>query len=84
MVLDYIPHTLAAVTQFPGVAQTKLTELVWGTSGRGNPRLINLFNYMVRDGLLTRTQRGRSITYTTTQKGDELLAQKPVDYKFEW
>lgn len=62
-VIDYLPYVLEALEN-KTLNQTALTEAVWGTSGRNNPRLVNLLDYMVRKGLIIRTCVGRAKYYS--------------------
>jgi len=39
---------------------TDLTELVWGTSGRGSPKLVGLIRAFASLGLLRLVKRGRT------------------------
>lgn len=61
-VIDFIPDVLEALKTGP-MNQTTLTEAVWGSSGANNASLVNLLNYMVGKGLITRTQSGRAKWY---------------------
>ena len=70
-IIDYIPCVLEEVLNAGNnVKQTDLTEMVWGTSGRGNTTLTgSLFPYMVGAGLMTMTKSGRSKIFSVTEKG---------------
>jgi predicted transcriptional regulator with HTH domain len=77
----YVPEIIQAIQKAGGErAQTALTEDVWGTSGRGNPGLVNAFESMVTLGLLTMEKRGRSKVFRVTPKGqakhDELCVKR--------
>lgn len=48
--------------------QTKATEMVWGTSGRGNVHLVGVFSALAARGLLLRRTQGRSILYKATEE----------------
>lgn len=67
---DYIPNVVYEVQQAGEIAQTALTEKVWGTSGRGNTTLTQkLFPAMVELGYLSQRKAGRSILFSVTPKG---------------
>ena len=67
---DYIPDVVWEVQQAGEIAQTELTERVWGESGRGNTTLTKqLFPAMVDLGYLSQRKAGRSILFSVTPKG---------------
>ena len=74
-IIEYIPFVLEALVAAGGsMKQTDLTVAVWGTSGRGNTTLTqSLFPYMVGVGLLNMTTKGRSKTFTVSDKGQKWL-----------
>lgn len=61
-VIDYAPDVLAALAAGP-LTQGKLTEAVWGSSGRNNLSLLGLLEYLVGKGRITLTRRGRAKWY---------------------
>jgi len=73
--IDYIPEVIYEVQQAGEIAQTELTERVWGTSGRGNTSLTQvLFPEMVDRGYLTMRKAGRAKLFGVTQTGLDKMA----------
>lgn len=68
--IDYAPNVISALAANGPTAQTELTELVFGSSGRGNAGLVNsLFPLCVRRGWVTMTQTGRKKMFAVTDAG---------------
>ena len=69
-VTDYIPQVVYHVQQAGEIAQTALTEKVWGSSGRGNATLTTrLFPWMVAMGYLKMRPTGRAKLFSVTAAG---------------
>lgn len=73
--IDFIPHVLTALREAGReLTGSDLSEAVWGTSGRGNPKLTNgLFPYMVERGLLAVRTKGRAKYYSPGPKATTTL-----------
>ena len=56
------------------VSVTALTELMYGTSGRGNPHAVNIINACNQLGYIRFRTKGRARFVTITPEGRTILA----------
>ncbi len=65
-VVDYVPYVMKALREAGReMTGSELSEAVWGTSGRGNPKLTQvLFPHMVAKGYLKVREKGRAKYYS--------------------
>ena len=73
--IDHAPHVIKELVEAGRpVTQTDLTELVFGSSGRGDTGLTrSLFPYVIKRGWVTTQKKGRSTLFEVTDLGRKMI-----------
>lgn len=74
LLIDHAPDVIQALCNAGPTKQTDLTEMVFGSSGRGNTGLTkSLFPFVVNKGWATSRKLGRSTEFEVTDLGRSLV-----------
>lgn len=67
---------LMALKREGAMTQTALTELMYGSSGRNNPRLVSFLEALASQGYVTMTKKGRAKLYKLGPAGERVVANR--------